>query len=89
MAPDELRLPDRHAASTKARPRQQDENRRERENEETGIAGQPMVDDRALQYFIRVMHGHTNTVRGPGATAHRFYVAMCEMARATQQHSWN
>lgn len=45
--------------------------------------------DRAPQYFMRVMHGQTNMVCGPGATAHRFNVAMCEMARATQQHSLN
>jgi len=33
------------------------------------------------------MHGHTNKDSGLEATAHRFYVAMCEKARATQQHS--
>ncbi len=27
------------------------------------------------------MHGHTNMDSGLGATAHRFYVAMCEMAK--------
>ena len=33
------------------------------------------------------MHGHTNTDSGLGENAHRFNVAMCEMARATQQHT--